>query len=203
VSSSVQQPRAGRYGSGVSRKSIVGTPASLHGSKAAGVACLESMNWLRVTGARQVYLSHIGGCAPDRVIWLATLLQRGVRDGIIVASNSRVRGALWKALYVQDESEVLCLVSNYIYVNSITVIKSVKSTLIMKPHVSTWSLDHFIFRVLHAVFRCDSVIRVFLLCLIMHLWSIMQLNRRIQAYFRPCVIDSMFQAKSQYFSQMI
>jgi hypothetical protein len=68
VSSSVQQPRAGRYRSGVSRKSIVGTPASIHGSKAVGVACLESMNWVRVTGAGQVYLSHIGGCAPDRVI---------------------------------------------------------------------------------------------------------------------------------------
>jgi uncharacterized OB-fold protein len=31
-------------------------------------ACLESMNWVRVTGAGHVYLSHIGGCAPDRVI---------------------------------------------------------------------------------------------------------------------------------------
>jgi hypothetical protein len=33
-----------------------------------GVACLELMNWVRVTGAGQVYWSHIGGCAPDRVI---------------------------------------------------------------------------------------------------------------------------------------
>jgi hypothetical protein len=84
-----------------------GTPASVHGSKAVGVACLESMNWVRVTGAGQVYLSHIGGCAHDRVIWLATLLWRGVRDGITVdayrASNSWVRGALWKALYVLTE----------------------------------------------------------------------------------------------------
>jgi hypothetical protein len=58
VSSSVQRPRAWRYRSGVSRKSIVGTPASVHGSKALGVACLESMNWVRVTGA------------ADRSIWV-------------------------------------------------------------------------------------------------------------------------------------
>jgi hypothetical protein len=63
VSSSVQRPRAWRYRSVVSRKSIVGTPASVHRSKAVGVACLESMTWVRVTGAGQVYLSHIGGCA--------------------------------------------------------------------------------------------------------------------------------------------
>jgi hypothetical protein len=84
VSSSVQRPRAWRYGSGVSRKCIVGTPASVHGSEAVGVACVESMNWVRVTGAGQVHLSHIGGCAPDCVIWLATLLRSGVRDGIIM-----------------------------------------------------------------------------------------------------------------------
>jgi hypothetical protein len=36
VSSSVQRPRAGRYRTDVSRKSIVGTPASVHGSKAVG-----------------------------------------------------------------------------------------------------------------------------------------------------------------------
>jgi hypothetical protein len=118
VSSSVQRPRTGRYRSGVSRMSIVGTPASVHGSKMVGVACLESMNWVRMTGDRHVYLSHFGGCTPDHVIWLATLLQRGVRDGIIVdayrASHSRVRGSLWKALYVQDEDlRLFCLVSNW------------------------------------------------------------------------------------------
>jgi hypothetical protein len=110
VSSSVQRPRAERYRSGVSRKSIVGTPASVHGSKAVGVACLESMNWERVKGAGQVYLSHIGGCAHDHVIWSATLLRRRVRHGIIVdayrTSNNRVRGALWKAMYVQDGPSV-------------------------------------------------------------------------------------------------
>jgi hypothetical protein len=68
VSSSVQRLRVRRYRSGVSRKSIVRTPARVHGSKAIGVACLESMNWVRVTGAGQVDLSHIGGCAPDHVI---------------------------------------------------------------------------------------------------------------------------------------
>jgi hypothetical protein len=102
VSSSVQRPRAWRCRSGVSRKSIVRTPASVHGSKAVGVACLESMNWVRVTGAGQVNSSHIGGCAPDRVIWLATLLRRGVRDGIIMdayrtstaESGSAVEGAV-------------------------------------------------------------------------------------------------------------
>jgi hypothetical protein len=66
VSSLVQWPRAWRYRSGVSRKSIVGTP--VNGSKAVGMACLESMNLVLVTGAGQVYLSHIGGCGPDRVI---------------------------------------------------------------------------------------------------------------------------------------
>jgi hypothetical protein len=53
--SPVQRPWAGRYGSGVSRKSIVGTPASMHGSRAVGVACLESMNWVRVTGLFESY----------------------------------------------------------------------------------------------------------------------------------------------------
>jgi hypothetical protein len=43
VSSSVQRPQAGRYKSGASRKSIVGTPASVHGSKAVGVACRYEM----------------------------------------------------------------------------------------------------------------------------------------------------------------
>jgi hypothetical protein len=46
---------------------------------------------------------------PDRVSRLATLFRRGGRDGIIMdsyrASNSRVRGALWKALYVQDDGD--------------------------------------------------------------------------------------------------
>jgi hypothetical protein len=52
-------------------------------------------------------LSHIGGCAPDRVIWLATLLRRGVRDGIIVdayrastaGSGSDVEGAVCTGCY--------------------------------------------------------------------------------------------------------
>jgi hypothetical protein len=104
VSSSVQRPRAWRYRFGVSWKSIVGGPASVHGwSKAVGVACLESMNWVRVTGAGPVYLSHIGSYAPDRVIWLATLLRSGVRHGIIVdayraktaESGNAVEGAVW------------------------------------------------------------------------------------------------------------
>jgi hypothetical protein len=80
----LQRPGTGRYRSGESRKSIVGTPASVHGSKAVGVACLESMNWVRVTGAGQFYLSHIGGCAPDRVIWLATLFHSIIRGEIIM-----------------------------------------------------------------------------------------------------------------------
>jgi hypothetical protein len=58
MSSSVQRrPWAGRYRSGVSWKSFVGTPPSVHGSKAVGVACLKLMNWVRVTGAGQVYFS--------------------------------------------------------------------------------------------------------------------------------------------------
>jgi hypothetical protein len=91
--------RAWRYRSGVSRKSIVGTLESVHGS--------ESMNWVRVTGAGQVYLSHIGGCAPDRVIWLATLLRSGVCHGILVdacrastaESGSAVEGAVCTGCY--------------------------------------------------------------------------------------------------------
>jgi hypothetical protein len=44
-------------------------------------------------------------------------------------------------------------------------------------------------RVLHAIFRCESIIWVFILCLIMHFWSIIQLKLRIQAY----VIKSCFE----------
>jgi hypothetical protein len=90
----LQRPWAGQHRSRVSWKSIVGTPASVHGSKAVGVACLESMNWVRVTGAGQFYLSHIGGCAPDRVIWLTTLFHSVIWGEIIMnaigGSNSKV-----------------------------------------------------------------------------------------------------------------
>jgi hypothetical protein len=110
VSASVQRPRAGRYRSGVSRKSIVGTAASVHGSKAVGVACLK-LGVSRWVGDWQFYLSPTGACAPV-ARWpcdlMATLSKRGGRHGIIAdsyrASNSRVRGALWKALYVHDGS---------------------------------------------------------------------------------------------------
>jgi hypothetical protein len=63
---------------------------------------------IRWVGDGQFYLSPILELArlshADRVIWFATLsIKRGVRHGIIVdayrASNSRVRWALWKALY--------------------------------------------------------------------------------------------------------
>jgi hypothetical protein len=49
---------------------------------AVGVACLESMNWVRVTGSE--HFSHIGGCSPDRVIWLATLFHSVIRGEIIM-----------------------------------------------------------------------------------------------------------------------
>jgi hypothetical protein len=44
---------------------IVGTPASVHGSKAVGMACLESMNWVRVTGLFELYWRlHTWSCDP-------------------------------------------------------------------------------------------------------------------------------------------
>jgi hypothetical protein len=95
------------------RQAVVGTPAkwpaSMHGSKAVGVACLELGVSVRWVGDWQlIHLNPTGACAPVArwLIWLATLFKRGGRDGIIMdsyrASTSRVRGALWKALYVQD-----------------------------------------------------------------------------------------------------
>jgi hypothetical protein len=59
----------GRYRDLVYRGGPLVHRRSVHGRPAVGVACLESMNWVRVTGARHFYLRH----APDRVIWLATL----------------------------------------------------------------------------------------------------------------------------------
>jgi hypothetical protein len=64
VSESVQRPWAGRYWSGVSRKSIVGTAASVHGSKVVGVACFELGVSIRWVGDWQFYLSPTGACAP-------------------------------------------------------------------------------------------------------------------------------------------
>jgi hypothetical protein len=52
-------------------------------NKAVGVARLESTNWVQVPSWFwwwTVHLSHIGGCIPGRVIWLATLLNRGLSD---------------------------------------------------------------------------------------------------------------------------
>jgi hypothetical protein len=64
VSASVQRPRAWHYRSGVSRKSIVGTAASVQGSKAVGVACLELGVSVRWVGDWQFYLSPAGAFTP-------------------------------------------------------------------------------------------------------------------------------------------
>jgi hypothetical protein len=47
-SSSVTTAGTGRYRSRVLRKCIVGAPAGGQGSKAVGVACFESTNWVRM-----------------------------------------------------------------------------------------------------------------------------------------------------------
>jgi hypothetical protein len=74
----------GRCGIDCIRRCIVGTPAVGQRSKAVGVACLElcmSVRWLwRCT----VFLSHIGGCTPDRVIWLATMVHSDFGGDIIM-----------------------------------------------------------------------------------------------------------------------
>jgi hypothetical protein len=98
VSSSVQRPRAGGYRSGVSRKSIVGTLASMQESKAVGVACLKSMNWVRVTGLFESYW-RLRAWSCDLIGHLASAWSpRWNHTGPVQPSQ----GALWKALYVQD-----------------------------------------------------------------------------------------------------
>jgi hypothetical protein len=81
----------GQYRSRVSRNPIVGTPVGWQGSKAVGVACLELGVSVSDFGDGQFYLSRIGGCTPDRVIWLATLFHRGVRGEIMIGISAGER----------------------------------------------------------------------------------------------------------------
>jgi hypothetical protein len=77
---------------------VVGTPAGGH--------CLGDF------GDGQFYLSHIGGCSPDRVIWLATLpvLFRGLRrDGTDCTGGSRSR-----ACYRTTGGESACSCQDYL-----------------------------------------------------------------------------------------
>jgi hypothetical protein len=68
----------------------------------------ESTNWVRV-GNGQLYLSHIGGCTPDRVIWLATLFYRRLWRKMLPISPA-VAGANWACTYKRRESAVVeCL----------------------------------------------------------------------------------------------
>jgi hypothetical protein len=76
----LQRPGAG----GKARRSgCRDTPTGGQGSKVVGVACLESMNWVRVPRwlwRWTVLLSHSGSCTllTACVIWLATLFHRGL-----------------------------------------------------------------------------------------------------------------------------